>query len=958
VRAAFDARTALAELDRELREQFGMSIEIRTGISTGEVVVGSGDQGAATIVGDALNVAARLEQSATAGDVLIGGETFAIVRHAIRAEPLEPLHVRGKADALVAYRVFGVLPGAGIRQRRHRAPIVGRAAEVGLIRGALSRATSAELCHLVTVLGAAGVGKSRLVEAALAEQEATVLSGRCLPYGDGVTFWALGEIIRGAAGVPENAKVESVVTEIARLVESDSDSDAVARTLAQMVGVEEGLADSAQASWAVRRLLEALARREPLVVVFDDIQWAEPLLLDLIEHVAALARDAPLLLVCMARPELLERRTGWGGGLRNATAIYLEPLGLADSVALIRNVPGGGALPDAACERIAAETAGTPLFLEEMVAMLIDTGVIGHEHDAWRMKGDLDRVSLPPTIQAVLASRLDLLESEERLTIELASIVGQEFSQAAVCAIAAPEVEKRIPPLLESLTRKDLIVPVWGGAMGSESLRFRHLLIRDAAYDTVPKARRAELHERFASWLEQTYRERIAEVEEIVGYHLEQAHGYRVAAEPAASAETVSLAQRAAAHLGAAGRRAMARRDMAAAVQLLERARALQPPGSRNSWMTGIDVAHALSEAGAFDAAGDVLDEVLEASSAAPDEAIEAHARLELAQVRLAVDPEGAAAAGRVVADRALPGFRRDADHAGIARALIVSSEVDHLLARFGPYVDAQEEALEHLRRAGERHLIPEILATIAHGTAIGPTPTSIALVRLRELEREGAAIPELVAKVRLRIGYLLALQGSEREAIEAKAEAEALADEFGGGFHVGSFGLMAGELERVLGRVDHAERYLRASDEVLSRSGERSVRSTTLAVLSNVMLQGGELQEAERTARLALETGSSDDLATVACAQITLAGALCARREPGATQAARAAVQTADRTDVLCLQAQAREVLAEALAASGHAGEAQTELRGALERYERKEARLLASRVKARIETIPSASR
>ena len=461
VRAAVEMREALPRL----------GLEGRIGVMTGEVVTGTEERLA---TGDAVNVAARLEQAAQPGEVLMGQPTLALVRETVETAPVEPLVLKGKAAPVAAYRLVRVLRA---RERRHRARFVGRERELALIRASAERTRVDRCCELVTVVGDAGVGKSRLVAEVLASVEATVVRGRCLPYGEGITYWPVVEVLNQLDELP-----------------ADADAAAVIRSL---LGESDAATTAEEIAWAFRKTLEHAAARRPLVVVLDDIQWGEETLRDLIEHVALLSTGAAILLLCIARPELVERHPAWPVTLR------LEPLGVDDVEQLIPEH-----VSDELRERIARAAGGNPLFIEEMLAM------------AGEADGD---VVVPPTLQALLAARLDQLEPSERLVLERGAIEGEIFHRGAVQALAPEELH--VTPRLAALVRKELIRPDRAQLAGEDGFRFRHLLIRDAAYDGLPKAMRAELHQRFASWLEEHGTE-LVELDELLGYHLEQACNY------------------------------------------------------------------------------------------------------------------------------------------------------------------------------------------------------------------------------------------------------------------------------------------------------------------------------------------------------------------------------------------------------------------------------------------------
>ncbi len=502
-RAALELRAAVAALGDELERSWGARLQIRTGVNTGDVVAGDPATGQSFVSGDPVNVAARLEQAAQPDEILLGAPTLALVRDAVRAEPVEPLSLKGKSEPVPAYRLLEVLPGAPAHARRLDSPMLGRDAELAAVVGAFERAERGPGCELVTVLGVAGVGKSRLireVSSRLADR-ARIFEGRCLPYGDGITFWPLAEIVKQAAGIEDTdrpdqavAKIDEVLT--AREVEQAS-------LITERVGAAIGLSDAhgaiQETFWAFRRLLETLASDRPLLAVIDDIHWAEPTLLDLLEYVAGFSRGHPLLILCTARPELREEHPEWG---RTGTQIALHPLGSAESEELIQNLLGRTRLPAEVRARVVEAAEGNPLFVEEMLRMLIDDGFLRREDGRWVPVVDLSRVSTPGTIQALIAARLDRLEEDERELIQRASVVGRVFYWGAVTELSPQEVRGKVGGNLQTLVRKELILPEPSPFAGDDAFRFSHILVHDTAYGSTPKRTRADLHERTASWLE------------------------------------------------------------------------------------------------------------------------------------------------------------------------------------------------------------------------------------------------------------------------------------------------------------------------------------------------------------------------------------------------------------------------------------------------------------------------
>ncbi len=580
VRASAEMREALARLNAEFESALGTEIRMRVGVETGEVVAGDPASGQAFATGDAVNLAARLEEAAQPGEILVGTSTHGLVRDVVTAERIGPLALKGRADPVTAFRLVSVASDRPTTSRRLESAFVGRKHELDLLSQAFEDMARNRSCRLVTVVGGAGVGKSRLVEEFLATRadQATIVRGRCLPYGDGITFWPIKEAVGEAAELTGQESAQEARAKIRSLVEPARDADLIVERIAETIGVAEIVAEHKGSLWSVRRLFEELARHQPLVVVFDDIQWAEATFLDLVESLADAPGEAPILLLCMARPELLEVRLSWASREENAPPVFLEPLSDDECELLVRNLLGGDALAVDVRSRIVEAADGFPLFVEELVAMLIEVGALRRENGRW-VASDLSRISTPGTIHALLAARLDRLSPEERALLERGSVEGQVFHRGAVVHLS-PEAERSsVEDRLSELTLKELIQPESAVFAGEDAFRFHHLLLRDVAYESIRKEERAALHERFTAWLEAQAGERASEYDEILGYHLEQACHYHaeLRADGAADGE---LAVRAAERLGSAGLRAQARGDWSAAASLLSRAVGLLPQDS------------------------------------------------------------------------------------------------------------------------------------------------------------------------------------------------------------------------------------------------------------------------------------------------------------------------------------------------------------------------------------------
>ena len=455
--------------------------------------------------------------------------------------------------------------------------MVGRDRELGIIRAAFERSVVEERCVLVTVLGSAGVGKSRLVHEflAAARTTATVLRGRCLPYGQGITWYPIAELLRSAVGLDEEAEPGVVMDRLRDRLGGVEDAETILAQLAEPLGIASEPAPVEELFWAIRRTLEHLATSGPTIVVLDDLQWAEPAILDLVEHLADWVHGVPLFLLAMARPELLDFRLGWGGGKPDATTFLLEPLPGRGHGTPRRGAPGGRRPSHRSrAQRIAAAADGNPLYVEQVIEMLLDDGLVERGPNGAVVVGDLETISVPPTIQALLAARLDRLSDGERRTIERAAVVGKEFGQRDVSELTPSAGRADVASQLMGLVRKELIRPDRRRDGGGDAYRFRHLLIRDAAYDSLPKLERAELHEQFADWLERTAGDRLAELDEITGYHLDQARSYRLDLGPDDD-RTRALALRAGRRLASAGRRTSERDELPTALRLLSRAEEL-----------------------------------------------------------------------------------------------------------------------------------------------------------------------------------------------------------------------------------------------------------------------------------------------------------------------------------------------------------------------------------------------
>jgi class 3 adenylate cyclase/tetratricopeptide (TPR) repeat protein len=916
-RAAADMRDSLAVINEHLELEHRVVLQVRIGVNTGEVVSGDQTLGQALVTGDAVNVAARLEQAAAPGEILMGKATHRLVRGAVSADPVEPLSVKGKADRLEAFRLRAVHPTPDQPAPRMGSPMVGRESERALLRWAFDRAVEDRSCQLATVLGAAGVGKSRLVFEFLKDvgPGCIALRGRCLPYGEGITFRPVAEVVRQAVGAVESTAPEDTRARVAAALGPERDADAVADRLDQVFGWSGPVASPEETFWAVRKLLEALARDAPVVVVFDDIHWGEPTFLDLIEHVADWSRDAPILLLCMARPELLDRRAGWAGGKLNATTTLLEPLSSSECEILIENLLGRTELVGDVRSRIADAADGNPLFVEEMIAMLIDEGHLRRQGRGWIPTRELSDVAVPPTIQALLAARLDLLSPPQRAVLERGSVEGKVFHRGGVLELTPPEERAELSTHLMTLVRKELIRPERTEFAGDDAFRFRHLLIRDAAYQSMSKSVRAELHERLAGWLDRVSSDRPTEYEEIIGYHFEQSHRFRAELGPL-DEHGVELGRRAADRLGAAGRRAVGRGDVRAAVNLLGRTVALLPVGDSSAARALPDLGAALDLAGDLNRSESVFGDAIEAGRAAGDRQVELRATIGRSFLRMRTDPEGSTAEAQVAVETALPVFESVGDDLGLSEAWRLRALIEHMFARAGATEGALERAIHHARRADAVGQLGELFAALLSDVSLrGPLPVGVDIERTEKVIHEMGKHRRIYLAAQIHLGVLRAMLGDFDGARTLLDRAESVRLDLG---LAPSPYLLLGRagyfVEMLAGDPVTAERFIRKEYEALERMGERTVRSTDAGYLAQALIALGRPEEAERFARICREAAASEDLASQILWR-SVQAKVQGRREPDpAIALGREAVEISRSTDYVVMQADALMDLVEVL--------------------------------------------
>jgi len=871
-RAAVEMRDALPEL----------GIRGRIGLNTGEVVTGTEERLA---TGDAVNVAARLEQAAEPGEVLIGAETVRLVRDAVELGEERRLDLKGKSEPVPAHPLVAVV---GELSRRFDVPIVGRERERRALDDAWERVRSERACHLFTILGSAGVGKSRLTAEFLGSLEgAKVVRGRCLSYGEGITYWPVVEVVLQLGNRPADPRA--------------------AAAIGSLLGESEEPATAEEIAWAFRKLLEESA---PVVCVFDDLHWAEPTFLDLVDHVADWSRDAPILLVCIARPELLDRRSTWSGGKLNATTVLLEPLTSEETEELIELLLGEADLDAALRAKIREAAEGNPLFVEQMLAMVAESP-----------NGD---VVVPPTVHALLAARLDQLDPSERGVLERGAVEGKIFHRGGVEALAPDEPD--VPTKLMALVRKELVRPDRSQVPGDDAFRFRHLLIRDAAYDGLPKAARAELHERFAEWLD-TLSEALIEADEIIGYHLEQAHRYRLELGLGGE-ESEALARRAAERLAAAAERASLRHDAPASVALYERTLALarDEPWTFTHELRLIRVR---SDVGDLAGARRRADALTERARRDEDRPRELRARLARAHVAYLADGSGEEL--RPTVEEALEFFTASEDDAGLADVWFVATLLEHAALRWRSAALALEQVLKHAERIGDRLRVEEARSILGPCYMYGPSPVEEALAWFEMNLSDHSFFLAM-------FGQLEAMRGNFDAARDLCSAARERARERGQLLLAAEVSMQETEVELMADEAERASEAARAGVAELQQFGERGWQSTVAGHGAEALYRLGRDEDAWQLTETADEAAAADDVITQMLI-LQVRGKILARRgEHGeAERLAREAVAWAEPTDALEHKADAHRDLAIVLAAAGKREEALTALAQAQALFEEK---------------------
>jgi DNA-binding SARP family transcriptional activator len=902
VRGAVELREAGAALSAEFERERGVEITMKFGVESGEVFLGAGTRRSHFAAGDAFNVASRLEGIAPEGEILLGENIYPLVQDAVRVEPLPPVALRGRTAKVQAWRLLGLVEDQ-MWLRQSGSPFVGRERELEGLRAAFARVRGERGCHAVTVVGPAGIGKSRLARELAAEvgEDATVVVGRCPAYGEGVTYRPLAEIVGQLGGSNPRQRVNE-------LLEGD---EPIARLVLGAIGLSDGAAQPEETFWAVRRLLERVAESGPLVVIVDDVHWAEPTLIDLLEYLVAFSSGHPILLVCLARPDFLQARPAWVAPQSNRSLLMLGALPDTEARQLVEHA-GAGELWSRTAARIVETAEGNPLFIEQLVAV----GAEGGE------------AALPSSIQAVLAARIDRLEPGERALLEHASVQGRSFYVGAVAEVLPERDGTGIATHLVSLVHKQLIRAERSDLPGQDAFRFAHVLIREAAYQALPKQRRAELHEHLAEWLQA----RPGAEDETLGHHLGES--YRCRAELGLVGERErTLASSAAERLAAAADAALLRGDPHAGARLLERAASLLEWDAAGCGELLPALGAALFEAGRMSDATRVLEEAV---ARAPEPRLRARAQVERELVRLETETSVGTEQAQSVIGNATPLLEREGDDYGLGRVWLLRGRLAWELGQVGSADEAWCEAAESARRAGRQRELFEVIGWRALAAVLGPTPVDEAIRRCEGFRELVRARPIATASTLNPLAVLHAMRGEFEVAEHLLEQAGELLHELGG---IGSgVSHLEAWVRLLAGQPALAEARLRADVETLSSMSAGDALATTTALLAQVVYAQGRMREAGELSRMTERRAAAEDTMTQVIWRGVQAKVLAGDGRCDEAEAlAREAVALSEPTDLLLHRGDAMLDLAEVLRTCELTEESDHAARTGLELYELK---------------------
>jgi DNA-binding SARP family transcriptional activator len=886
----------------ELRDVLG-SVTIRAAVETGEVLVGEDGR---VLSGGALTTARRVKEGGVDGEILLGPAAAARTVGAAWTEPSEGGH-----------RLIELDEGASAIPRRPDAPLVGRRAELDKLVLAVRESAASSSCRRVVVLGEPGIGKTRLAAELVATvvSEARVLTGRCVPYAEGATYLPLAEVVEQIAGDDE------VATAIHALLADEPDGEQAAIRLTDALS-GAGAVDSGDVFWASRKLLETVARTKSLVVVLEDVHWAEPTFLDLIEYLVGWSTGAPMALVCLARTELLDTRPAWA-----TDTLALRPLADDETAELLDALPESLALDADARAAVVAAAEGNPLFVEQLAAHALD--------------GPLKPGGVPASLESLLASRLDSLDRGQRGVLERAAVVGREFTRAAVDALSPDDARGAATALL-ALVRRRLVRPDTERT-ADDAFLFEHALVRDATYAAIAKTERARLHEHLARWLDQR-----GELDEIVGHHLEHAaHNRREVGDDAEG-----LAQEASGRLAKAGEQAVWSRDNRAAVSLLERAIGLLAETEPRRLELECLISIPLKNLWERRRADDLLDDVVRRAVEMGDRRLELRALVEQVWTRFVVGQTEADPTMRTLYE-AVRVCDSDGDVFGLARAwfTLISAEA-RLLGRFDAAVDAGRHAAECFARYGTPGAADSLLADVM---ADGPTPVGDVIAFCESLLGRSDAPLSLEASTLVHLAWLHAWSGDLEQARALLDLSRVRWGALGEDVAIATVvSLCAAQIEVLAGDTLRVEAIARTGLEEARLRGDRNWQTLLIGPVADAAVLDGDYERAvsltDEARRVSIETDVFHVCSWTSPRARALAGL---GSVDAAEELVRESLKRVDSTDYLLGRGTLRVVLADVLAAGGRSEAAARAAEEGVALFEAKGASLFVERARAQISAL-----
>ena len=927
IRAAAEMQNALKALNDEFEARFAVRLANPIGVNTGTVVAGDVSEGQRLVTGDAVNVAARLEQTAAAGEVILGELTRRLVGDAAEAEAIPPLTLKGKAEPVPAYRLVRIA-ASGSASRRHDLPLVGRDAELEQLRRMFRAVAHDGRGDRITVVGDAGVGKSRLVYEFLSEaaKTARVVESQCLAYGDGITFWPFLRVVQNAAGIVEDDDADTARARIATLVGDEPD---VLARVESIAGLSAAPFAMAELVWAMRRFIERLADHGPVVVLFDDVHWAEPAFLDAVNAIAFAVR-APVMFLCTARPTIFEEHRPF---VEAASATVLAPLTDEQCASFLQLLLGETLVDARVIDRIVGAADGNPLFIEQILFMLIDDGRLRDVDGRWHVEGDLASLEVPATIEAVLTARLDRLPREERHVIEPASVIGRRFAQDAVAHLVDTGLRRALGDRLQDLRTRDLVALE---DTDEPSFRFQHQLIRDTTYNGLLKESRAILHERFVEWADtiNAARDRSTEFEEIQGHHLEQAVRYWRELG-SLDAHVIEVGIDASRRLASAGERALARGDMRAAANLLTRAADLLPDAHPTKPRTLVLAGNALHEIGSFDRATAAYDASGHAALAAGNAGVMVAARIERLRLEYLIGRVEDVQQVSAEVTRALEELALLEDADALSRAWQLQLNLDIAACRWAAAHDAANRVIEHAQRAGNSVLEVRTMPLLAFLAQKGPTHVPEATAQCNDILARVSSDRRSSGLTRVQLALLSAMALDFDAARASYSETRKVLSELGWEMQAALVSLSSGPIELLADDPARAEEELRRDYDALQLLGERNFISLTATLLAEAVYRQRRFDEAQSLVDFSREIAAPDDLA-VQIIWRSVAGKLAGRAGDAeqAVTLARDALAMIESTEDPSGQADVLVDLAEVRYLAGEAALALDALADAERRY------------------------